>query len=169
MSTHRIPILTWGTVPDSSGSVFFEPYSIKATNDVWDRLVCIFNDPGSTRIGLAGGFTIPKNYVGSAKLIIAWTSTAITGDVEWDFDYRTVGGDDTESLDQIGTQESVNLNDTAPSAVNERMECSISLTSTNFAVDDEVEFELFRDGTDAGDTMAAAAIVFSVMFEYADA
>jgi len=168
MSVHRMPILGWGTIPNSSGSVFFEPYNIKATNDVWDRLVCIFNDT-ATRIGLAGGFTVPKNYVGSAKLIIVWTSTATTGDVEWDFDYRAVGGDNTESLDQAGTQQSVNLNDTAPSAANRRMECSIVLTDSNFAVDDEVEFELFRDGTDAGDTMAAAAIVFSVMFEYADA
>ena len=168
MATHRIPILGWGTVPDSSGNVFFEPYNIKSTNDVWDRLVCIFNDT-ATRIGLAGGFTIPKNYVGSAKLIIVWTAIATSGDVEWDFDYRAVGGDDIESLDQAGTQESVNLNDTTPSAVNERMECAITLTASNFAADDEVEFELFRDGTDAGDTRAAAAIVLSVMFEYGDA
>ena len=38
-----------------------------------------------------------------------------------------------------------------------------------FAIDDEVTFELFRDGTDGGDGMAAAAIVFAVLFEYADA
>ena len=167
MSIHRIPILGWSTIPDSSGNVFFEPYGIKATNDVWNRLVCIFNDT-ATRIGIHGGFTIPKNYVGSAKLAIVWTATAITGDVEWDFDYRAVGGDDIESLDQVGTQESVNLNDTAPSAINERMECLITLTAANFAVDDEVEFTLFRDGTDVGDTMAAAAIMFNVMFEYSD-
>lgn len=167
MGTHRIPILGWGTIPDSSGNVFFEPYNIKGTNDVWDRLVCIFNDT-ATRIGLAGGFTVPKNYVGSAKLIIVWTAAATSGDVEWDCDFRAVGGDDTESLDQAGTQESVNLNDTAPSVAHKRMECSITLTASNFAADDEVEFELFRDGTDAGDTMAAAAIVFAVLFEYTD-
>lgn len=168
MATHRIPILGFGTNLDTSGDVFFEPYSIKATNDVWDRLVCIFNDT-ATRIGLHGGFTVPKNYVGTAKIIVVWTSTATSGDVEWDFDYRAVGGDDAESLDQAGTQETVNINDTAPSAAHERMEASLTLTSGNFAVDDEVEFTLFRDGTDAGDTMAAAAIVFSVLFEYTDA
>jgi len=168
MATHRIPILGWGAVPDTSGNVFFEPYDVKATNDVWDRLVLIFNDT-ATRIGLRGGFTVPKNYVGSANLIVVWTSTGTSGDVEWDFDYRAVGGDDTESLDQAGTQESINGNDTAPSAANERMAASIAFTSANFAADDEVEFELFRDGTDAGDTMAAAAIVFAVLFEYSDA
>ncbi len=168
MATHRIPILGFGTTPDSSGDVFFEPYSVKATNDVWDRLVAIFNDSG-TRIGLAGGFAIPKNYVGAPKVIVVWTAAATSGDVEWDVDYRAVGGDDAESLDQSGTQETVNQNDTAPSAAHERMEASLALTAGNFAVDDEVEFELFRDGADAGDTMAAAAIVFGVFFEYSDA
>ena len=120
------------------------------------------------RIGIHGGFAVPKNYIDSASLVIVWTSTATTNDVEWDFDYRAVGGNDTESLDQTGTQQTVNANDTAPSAIHERMEISIALTDANFAIDDEVEFTLFRDGTDAGDLMAAAAIVFGVFFEYAD-
>lgn len=168
MSTHRIPILGFGSVPDASGDVFFEPYDVKASNDVWKRLVAIFNDTAN-RNGLRGGFVVPKNYVGTPKFIVVWTSTATSGDVEWDADYRAVGGDDAESLDQSGTQESVNQNDTAPSAAHERMEAALTLTAANLAVDDEVEFELFRDGTDAGDTMAAAAIVFSILFEYADA
>lgn len=168
MATHRIPILGWGSIPDTSGNVFFEPYDVKATNDVWDRLVLVFNDT-ATRIGIHGGFTVPKNYVGSSNLVIQWTTTATTGDVEWDFDYRAVGGNDLESLDQAGTQESVNSNDTAPSAAHEKMEFSIALTAGNFAVDDEVEFTFFRDGTDAGDTIAAATIVFALLFEYADA
>ena len=168
MATHRIPILGFSTIPDTSGNVFLEPLTIKATNDVWGFLVMVFNDT-ATRIGLHGRFTVPKNYVGSAKLAVVWSTTATTGDVEWDCDYRAVGGDDTESLDQAGTQESVNLNDTAPSAAWERMECLITLTAGNFAVDDEVEFTLFRDGTDAGDTIAAAVELFALLFEYADA
>lgn len=168
MATKRIPILNHAWVPDSSGDVFFEPYSIKATNDVWERLVLIFND-GSTRNGCRGGFTVPKDYVGGAKIIVVWTSTATSGDVEFDFDYRAVGGNDTESLDQAGVQESVNNNDAAPSAAHERMEVELALTASNLAPDDEVECELFRDLTDAGDTMAAAAIIFNVLFEYTDA
>lgn len=164
MATHRIPILGAGTIPDDSGEVFFEPYSVKATNDVWERLVAIFND-SSTRDGLRGGFVVPKNYVGSPKLIIRWTSTATTGDVVWDYDYRAVAVG--ESLDQAGTQESATVTDTAGGSVNLLQEASITLAA-NFAVDDEVTHEIFRDGT-ASDTMAAAAIVFSVLFEYADA
>lgn len=168
MATHEIPILGHATLPDTSGDVFQEPYSVKATNDTWDYLVWIFNDT-ATRIGLVGNFQVPQNYVGTAVIKVYWTSTATSGDVEWDFDYRAVGGDDTESLDQAGTQESVNQNDTAPSAVNERMTASLTLTSGNFAVGDTVQFELFRDGTDAGDTLADAVILHALTFSYADA
>ena len=63
----------------------------------------------------------------------------------------------------------MNGNDTAPSAVNERMELTIALTDGNFAPGDTVEFFYSRDCTDGGDTMAAAAIVFGVFFEYNDA
>jgi len=163
-----MPILGWATVPNASGDVFLESYDVKATNDVWDALVVVFNDT-ATRIGLAGRFTVPKNFVGTAKIIVVWTTTATSGNVVWDFDYRAVGGDNSESLDQSGTQESVTVTDGAPGAAHRRMEASVSLTSSNLAVDDEVEFELFRDGADAGDTMAAAALLFQVLFEYADA
>lgn len=168
MATHRIPILGWNTVPDTSGDVFFEPYSIKVTNDVWDYLVAILNDT-ATRIGLRLKFDVPQNYVGSPAIVVIWTATATTGDVENDFDYRAVGGNDIESLDQTGTQETVNLNDTAPSAIHERMENKLTLTAANIAAGDTVQAELFRDGVDAGDTMAAAQIVHDVLFEYVDA
>lgn len=168
MATHRIPILGFGTVPDASGEVFFEPYNIKATNDVWKRIIGIFND-SATRNGLHGGFVVPKNYVGSPNIVVVWTATATAGAVEFDFDYRAVGGNDTESLDQAGTQESVNVSDNAPTAIHRRLEALLALTAGNLAIDDEVEFALFRDGTDAGDTMAAAALIFQVLFEYADA
>lgn len=168
MATIRIPILGPGTIPDTSGNVFMEPFSVKATNDVWGRMVFVFNDT-STRDGLRGGFSVPKNYVSTAKIIVVWTSTVTTNNVVWDFDYRAVGGNDTESLDQSGTQESVTVTDAAPSAALERLEASMSLTDANLAVDDEVTFELFRDGANASDNMAGAALLFSLHFEYADA
>lgn len=168
MATHRIPILGFNTVPDASGNVFLEPYSIKATNDVWRHLHFIFNDT-STRDLLYGLFNVPKNYVGTASLIIVWTSTATTGDVVWDFDYRTVAGNDTTSLDQAGTEEAVTVTDTAPGATDRRLEVSISLTSANLAADETVEFLFGRDGASGSDTMAAAAQLVGLFFQYADA
>jgi len=168
MATLRLPILGHGTNPDPGDTVYFQPYTIAATNDVWAPLVAVFPDD-STRTGLQGLFAVPQDYVDTANVVIVWTTTATAGDVEWDFDYRAVGGNDTESLDQAGTQESVNANDTAPSATDERMVLTIALTDGNLAAGDTVTFALFRDGTDAGDDMAASAYLFELFFEYNNA
>ena len=159
--------MSWAVLPDSSGDVFLEPASVKQTNDVFDRWIMIFNDT-STKIGFAGGFFVPKNYNTSAKIYPIWTSTATSGNVVWTFDYRTVGGDDTTSLDQSGTEESASVTDAAPTAANRRLEPSISLTSANFAADEQVSFHLYRDGTSGSDTMAAAAQLWELIFEYSD-
>ena len=167
MATHRVPIFEFPTVPDTTGTAFFEPYSIHATNDVWKHLVLVLNDTAADH-GVYGKFPVPVNYVDTANLVIVWTAAAIIGDVEFDFMYRAVGGDDAESLDQAGNQEDVNANDTAPSAIHERMELIIALTDGNFAAMDTVEYFFSRDGTDVGDTMAVACLVFGLFFEYND-
>lgn len=167
MATHRVSILD-GSVRSMAVNAFPEPYSVKATNDFWQMLVWIFNDT-ATKDEIAGRFNVPKDYVGTANLVVVWTTTATSGDVEWDFGYRAVGGNDAESLDQATAQEAVNSNDTAPSAAHERMEISIALTDSNFAVDDTVTWRLGRDGTDAGDTISAAVILVDLIFEYSDA
>ncbi len=170
MATNRLPILGFATKPDVSGDVFFEPASVKGTNDFFDGLVTVFNDSGADD-ELFGRFQVPQNYVGTAKLVIVWSTTAIVGDVEWGIAYRAVGGNDTESLDQATAQESLlsGNNDTAPGATDRRMEYAITLTAANFAAGDTVQFILSREGLDAGDTLAAAVRVFELFFEYADA
>lgn len=169
MATHRIPILGAHTNPDTSGNCFFEPYSIKATNDNFAHLVLTFNDT-STDVGCYGVFDVPQNYVDSANIVIHWTSTATSGNVRWQFNYRAIGGDDTESLDQASFQESIEGNDAAPSAVNERMTTTLSLTDGNFSAGDTVEFYIVREGSDTGnDTISAAVTLHSILFEYADA
>lgn len=155
-------------VPDATGTAFFQPYSIEATNDVWKHNVLTLNDTAADH-GIYGKFAVPLTYVDTANLVIVWTAAADAGDVEYDFMYRAVGGNDAESLDQAGSQEDVNANDTAPSAIHERMELAIALTDGNFAAGDTVEYFFSRDGTDGGDTMAAAALVFGLFFEFNDA
>ena len=168
MATHRISLLGSDLLPDSSGNVFFEPYTVKATNDVFKHGVWVFNDT-ATKLQIFGTCPIPKNYVGTASIILVWTSTATTGNVVWDADYRAVGGNDAESLDQATFQESVTVTDAAPAAANNRLEVSVSLTSANLAADDTLEFAIGRDGADSADTMAAAAILVDVLLQYNDA
>jgi hypothetical protein len=167
MATQTQAMLNKATKPDTSGSVFPEPYSVKATNDVWDFTVTIFNDT-STRIGIYGCFKVPNNYVQTAKFNIYWTSTAITGNAVWEIDYRAVGGNDTESMDQTGNQESLSVTDAAPGAAQRRLVATMTATSGNFAAGDLVEFEFFRNGASGSDTMAAAATLFDLEFEYSD-
>lgn len=168
MAIVRIPILGVGTGPEDSGNVFPERINVKLTTSPWKYFIWVFNDSG-TRIGLHFSFDVPQNYVGVAKFIPVWTSTVTTGNVPWDVDYRAVGGNDTEKLDQAGTQRSVTVTDAAPSAAAERLEVIITATAADFAAGDSVQGTLFRDGADAADTMAAAAILERLLFEYSDA
>jgi hypothetical protein len=172
MASHRLPILGWPMRPDDTGDCFLEPYDILATNDVWDRLVLRMGRDNAAqptvRAGVHGGFAVPKNYVGTAVLVIVWTATLTSGNVVFDFEYRTVAGNDTTSLDQSGTEESMTVTDAAPGAAHRRLEATINLTSANFAVDDEVEFFFARDGTDAADTMAGSALLFGLYLQFAD-
>lgn len=168
---HRIPILGVQSLPDSSGRAFWEPYDVKATNDVFKNLVLILNDPGASQNhGVYGKFRVPVNYLTTPKIVVVWTSTATTGTCLFAFDYRAIGGNDAESLDQTTFQEQIDISDVAPGAVNRKLEVSGALTGGNLAADDEVEFYFYRDGTTGAptDTMAAAAIVFGVYFEYVD-
>ena len=169
MATHRLSILDWHAKPGISGNCFPEPYTVKATNDVWAHLHWIFNNTGAVRIVLYGAFEVPQNYVGTAKVVIKWTTTATEGSAVWDFDYRAVGGDDAESLDQAGTQESVTVTDAAPSATDELMTVAIDLTSANLAPGDTVEFLIARDLSEAADDLAAAVQLVDLLFQYADA
>lgn len=168
MATQRINVLGANTVPDSSGNVWLEPFTIAATNDAWANLVARFKDSG-TKDKLYGVFEVPQNYVGSAKIYPIWTSSATSGNVVWEFGYRTVGGDDTTSLDQSGTEETATVTDAAPTAAFRRLTPSISPTAGNFSAGETVEFYIARDGSSGSDTMAADALLFSLDFEYADA
>lgn len=172
MATQQISMLGVNTTPDSSGNCWQEPYSNLASNDAFPFLIYRFGASNAaqptTRIGLYGQFTVPQDYVTSAVVIPIWTATITSGNVVWDLDYRTVGGDDTTSLDQAGTEESVSVTDAAPTSANNRLTPSLNPTDANFGVGETVEFGLFRDGTDANDTMAGASALVDLIFQYSN-
>lgn len=164
MATRRRSIINHACIPDSSGNVFQEPMTVPGSNDVWGHLIHTFKDT-ATRIGLHGQFKVPKDYVGTPKLVITWTSVATSGNKVHDFDYRAVAAG--ESLDQAGNQESVTGTSAAPASALLAKETIIDL-SANFAVDDTVQWTYFRDGT-AADTIAASTHVLDLEFQYVDA
>ncbi len=175
MAPH-IPILS-GALPDTSAKVWWEPYDVLATNDVWKHLVLRFDEDGNndaaltTRVGAYGKFVVPHNYVGTPKVVFLWCATITTANatVVWDFEYRTVAGDQTESYDQAGNQESVTGSQDVADAANERRELLVTLTAGNFVAGDEVEYFVASDGTDGADDAACARILQNLLFEFEDA
>lgn len=165
MATKRIPILGWATKPDASGSVFAEPSAIKLTNDLYNNMVWVFNDAG-TKLSLSTRFMVPKDYVQTPKIVIAWATSVTSGTVQWDIDYRAIA--DTESFDPTTHQESVNSGTVTVAGTTflEKV-TSISLTSANLAADDVVDMLISRDTS--ADNAAAAALLIWAAFEYADA
>lgn len=167
MATHQISILNGSLSLGSSGSVYATTFDTLATNDVWKHLVIAFKDT-STRDLMYGQFLVPQNYVGSGVFKVIWTTTATSGNAIWDLDYRTVGGDDTTSLDQAGTEEALTVTDAAPTAALRRLVASMTATAANFAAGETVEFLFGRDGA-SSDTIAATIVLFDLIFQYADA
>lgn len=165
MATIRLPIINAHSLPDTSGGVYFGASSAADTNDVYVHSHLVFSSQ-SAKQGVSGKFTVPKNFVDTAKVVVVWRTSATSGDVVWDFDYTAVGGDNAESMDPAAHQESVTVTDTAGGAALRRMECSVALTDANLAVDDEVLFVFSRDAVDAADTLAATAYVEAIFFEY---
>lgn len=168
MATLRMAILNSFTKPDSNGNTYFEPESINfsPTNKRYDHMLLAFISQ-SAKQGISGKFTVPKNYVGSAKIIIDWASTATTGDCGWAIAYTAVASGET--LDPSTDQEAPStVTQTTSGTARFRNNTSITLTSANLAVDDEVLFNFYRDGAAAGDTLASTAYLFNLQFEYAD-
>lgn len=169
-TSRSLSMLNGSVMPDSSGNVWFDVFDAYATNDVWKSGVWVFGSAAAaqptTRIGLFGTFTIPDDYDSGGTIRVTWTSDVTSGNRVWDFDYRTVGGDDTTSLDQTGTEESVSVTDAAPGASWRRLTAALSPTTSNFAAGETVEWGLFLDGTDASDTLAGRGFVFDLLFRY---
>jgi len=153
-------------IPDASGNVFFESYGVKDTNDIFPAEVLVFNDSARDDQAFAH-IRIPDDYSSGAEFSIVWTSTATTGNVRWAVAYFVVSGNDVQSFDTTATQEKLEVTDAAPSAAHERLRAqTTSPAGANFVAGDNLLIILSREGADAADTMAAAAIVFDAYLEY---
>ncbi len=174
MATYTAPILGFTCRPDDTGETFFEPADLNfGSNDLARQFLLALGSglaaQPTVKHGVYGSFRVPKNYVGTAKVLIEWSATLTSGDVVFDFDYNAVGGNDTESLDPAAWQESVTVTDTAPGTARRKLATEVTLTSANLVADDVVEFFFGRDGVAGGDTMAGRAYVADLAFQYADA
>ncbi len=167
MAIIRHPILGAFTLPDASGDVFFEPSSIKLTNDLYPALALVFKDT-ATKISVYGRFHVPQNYVSAPAMKVEWFAANTTASVAvvWDFDYRAIAiGEDG---DPSTHQESLTVTETAPTTAWLTVLSSLAMTAGNLAAGDTVDFILSRDGVDANDDMLFAALVRGLYFQYSD-
>ena len=173
MATYTLPILGFGTRPDDTNEVSFEPAETNfGSNDLARQLIlglgsALAAQP-TVKHGVYGSFRVPTNYVSTPKIVIEWSATLTTGDVVFDFDYNAVGGNDAETLDPSAWQESVTVTDTAPGTARRKLSVEVALTTANVDDGDYVQFFFGRDGAAGADTMAGRAYVFELTFQYLD-
>jgi len=156
-------------IPDNTGRCYFDTYDNFASNDVWKHLVIVLQNPASSaNHGFYGTFQVPMNYVANAAVVPIWTTTATTGNISYHFTYRNVTGNNTTSLDQTGSVQSVNATVSAPGAANRRMTNDIPVTNTNFSNGATIEFLFERRDNTANDTLAADVTLHDLMFQWSD-
>ena len=150
-----------------SGDAFVDDFAAYASNDLYGHGVLVFKDTAAKDV-VAGQLVIPANYVAGALLRVYWTSVTTTGNFQADFDYTAIGGNDAESMDPSGHQESVTGADVAPGTTLRKMDFTIALTAGNFAAGDIVPFTFGRDGVSESTGIADNVLVLEVLFEYTD-
>lgn len=165
MATHRVSFHGL-LVPDTGGNVFWQPSSILDTNDLAPSVpVLIFKDTATLDTAVAT-VMVPKNYVGTAQIILRYKTTVTTGNTLWTADYRAIA--ETESGDPSTWQESLAGTATAvPGTTNLLKDITFTLTSANLAADDTLLIRIGRNGAGA-DTAAASLQLIDAILEYTD-
>lgn len=164
MATFHMDILTWATMPDTSGNVWLEPAALTQTNDLYPQMIARFKDT-ATRDKLGFRFDVPANYVGNAKFYVIWTTTATSGNAVWDLDYSSAST--TSSLDPAANEEALTVTIAAPGVSQTGVSSSMTATASNFTAGDVCQGILARDGAGA-DTIAADLVVYALRFEWTD-
>lgn len=160
-------------MPDSTNEAFYEPLDILGVNDIFKPLILRLGSSNAAQPTVKHGvhlnFVVPPDYVNSAVWRIYWTSSLVAGDAVFFCDYRSIAGNDLNSIDQATFEQQQTVTDTAPGAAFRQLTTSITPTAGNFAAGENIFLYFGRDGAAAGDTLAGSAIVFGLDFEYSDA
>ena len=165
---HRMPILGYATRLDAAVTLGDAHDYFTADAAISNGKVLVIPDNG-LRSGINVRFSVPKTYSSAAKIVVEATAAQTTGAWVLDFDYRVIQGNNAASLDVASVQESVSGSGGPCGAAFYRVETTLAaLTAGNFSPDNTVEGKLFRDGTDASDTLAGNLIITGLWFEFDD-
>lgn len=154
------------TKPDTSGGVYQQPFSVEEATK-WDVQPFWFNNSGAQE-SLLGTFHVPSGYIvtGTTLFIPVWSTatTTASAQVRLSMDYRSVGGNDSESMDQATAQETVAISADKPTAAWNRLIPEMSATAANFASGDTVEWEFSRISDHADDDLADKVGLWAIIF-----
>jgi hypothetical protein len=162
-------ILGLNTIPDTSGKCYLAPIDTQDTHtNVKKQLVMVMEAPATAGdVGFFGSFKVPKNYVGTEKIIITGTYAGDPTSLVSTWSIEMIGVADSESIDQVYEAADLVTESTWTGYADEDM-IEISITPTvTIAVDDTVFFHFFLD--DTTDTQTSAFLLTALEFEYSDA
>lgn len=163
-ATNTISNILAGSNPVGDGA-YQQSLVVDGTNDIFRGPFYVASST-SASIGHHGSFAVPTNCNDSIySVMIPFTVAVGSGNVVIDFNYASIGGDDTESFDVSAWEESLTVTDAAPSASLRRLSQSFNLNPANIAPGDTFTFALLRDGLDGADTAAGGLLFKDLKFE----
>ena len=169
MATHRLDVL--GTFRAESG-VFLDLISNQITAvaapSVGSVECWVFSDAD---LGGYGAFAVPKNYVGTPKLVAQWVLDGAPGASDTlaiEFRKRATANNEASdgTFDAAQTTSSTIGSSGSGHSDEDLLEHSITLTAGDYAVDDVVFYRFRRL---ASGTYAGNSLLVGLFFEYADA
>lgn len=168
MATIRIPV----DIVNQDSTVPFDIVSnqiTSATSPSVGTNPCWVLADGGTDEGVYIKFSIPKNYVGTPKIVIKGILDGTPGagdDLGFGFRKRAVA--DNEAADGTFDAEQTTQNTDISSWADEDLYATtLDLTTGDYAVDDEVYGYLYIDAS--GTTYAGNFLLTTLEFQYADA
>jgi hypothetical protein len=127
---------------------------------------------GGGDVGWKDDFRIPKEYVGSPKIIVRGILDGAPGAADtlgFGFRKRAVAGNESAdgTFDAEQTVSTTIGSGGSNYADEDEFELSITLTAGDYVVDDSVYFYFYLD--DSGTTYTGNALISAILFEFADA
>lgn len=171
MATHRRGILNATVTPDGTAFCFAAPLStqLSLTNASAGKAICfVMKDPaGGGDAGLYGTFQVPKNYVGTPKIVGRFVLDGDPAGTTVGLGLKVLAREGSEAWDTALGSEATASNATWTGYADEDVyELAVSISDT-LVVDDTVQFFYYID--DSAHTYTGNLLLVSLEFEYADA
>lgn len=158
MATVQIPAIVY--VPDSSGNAYPQLYDLSPHRFL---VPTFLRDVAGYWYG---HLRIPQDYVGTPKIILSIGANATTGNTRMVVSsYVTANAASYDGTYTTETAQDV----TVPGTAYTRKDVTFSLTTSGIAAGVDLVFRCDHEGAHANDTLAADTILFSVVFQYANA